>query len=215
MISRRSSGSMRADSAVEPTRSENITVTWRRSARSSTTVSAFGAAVTEAFTLSSTRRAAIASRILRRCPTIPTPKSFRSSAVRFGRTVQSISFSRNAASYRSRPRLRSQAPISICGPRCRPAGHDWPTQSRCLQMQLKSRFGVNEIFLQGPVGRGSQAEVDRLSDQSVLTSKVDTTQRHRGVAAGSLHLPYRRLRRIHETDGHRALAEKADHRLFL
>src|SRR5262249_32614758 len=35
MTSRRSSGSMRADSAVEPTKSENITVTWRRSARSS------------------------------------------------------------------------------------------------------------------------------------------------------------------------------------
>ena len=33
--SRRSSGSMRAESAVEPTKSENITVTWRRSARSS------------------------------------------------------------------------------------------------------------------------------------------------------------------------------------
>ena len=32
MISRRSSGSIRAESAVEPTRSENITVTWRRSA---------------------------------------------------------------------------------------------------------------------------------------------------------------------------------------
>ena len=32
MTSRRSSGSMRAASAVEPTRSENITVTWRRSA---------------------------------------------------------------------------------------------------------------------------------------------------------------------------------------
>ena len=32
MISRRSSGSKRADSAVEPTKSENITVTWRRSA---------------------------------------------------------------------------------------------------------------------------------------------------------------------------------------
>ena len=32
MISRRSSGSMRAESAVEPTKSENITVTWRRSA---------------------------------------------------------------------------------------------------------------------------------------------------------------------------------------
>src|SRR6516225_4621762 len=35
MTSRRSSGSMRADSAFEPTKSENITVTWRRSARSS------------------------------------------------------------------------------------------------------------------------------------------------------------------------------------
>src|SRR6516225_7672021 len=35
MTSRRSSGSMRADNAVDPTKSENITVTWRRSARSS------------------------------------------------------------------------------------------------------------------------------------------------------------------------------------
>ena len=34
MTSRKSSGSMRAESAVEPTRSENITVTWRRSAAS-------------------------------------------------------------------------------------------------------------------------------------------------------------------------------------
>src|SRR6516225_7096481 len=32
MTSRRSSGSMRADNAVDPTRSENRTVTWRRSA---------------------------------------------------------------------------------------------------------------------------------------------------------------------------------------
>src|SRR5262249_25434217 len=34
MTSRRSSGSMRVESAVEPTKSENITVTWRRSAAS-------------------------------------------------------------------------------------------------------------------------------------------------------------------------------------
>jgi hypothetical protein len=38
----------------------------------------------------------MASKILRRCPTIETPRSFRSSAVRLGRTVSSISFSRNA-----------------------------------------------------------------------------------------------------------------------
>jgi hypothetical protein len=53
-------------------------------------------------------------------------RSFRSSAVRLGRTVSSISFSRNAASYRLRPRLRSQAPISIRSPKCRPGAHDWP-----------------------------------------------------------------------------------------
>jgi hypothetical protein len=47
MTSRRSSGSIRAESAVDPTRSENITVTWRRSAVSrafgSFALSVFGA----------------------------------------------------------------------------------------------------------------------------------------------------------------------------
>ena len=47
MTSRRSSGSMRAESAVEPTRSENITVTWRRSAVSCG--AADGAVATAAF----------------------------------------------------------------------------------------------------------------------------------------------------------------------
>ena len=42
---RRSSGSMRAESAVEPTRSENITVSWRRSALSCGFGSAGAAAV--------------------------------------------------------------------------------------------------------------------------------------------------------------------------
>ena len=32
MTSRKSSGSIRDDSAVDPTRSQNITVSWRRSA---------------------------------------------------------------------------------------------------------------------------------------------------------------------------------------
>jgi hypothetical protein len=42
----------------------------------------------------STRRAAIASSSLRRCPSAVTPSSFRSSAVKPGRTDSSISFSR-------------------------------------------------------------------------------------------------------------------------
>ena len=61
---------MRADSAVEPTKSENITVTWRRSARSSgEALGALDAVVTPAeggLPVVSARRAAIASRSVRR-----------------------------------------------------------------------------------------------------------------------------------------------------
>jgi hypothetical protein len=57
-----------------------------------------------------------AVRMITRCPTIPTPRSFKSSAVKLGKTEASISFSRNAASYRSRPRLRSQPERSIYCP---------------------------------------------------------------------------------------------------
>ena len=114
MTSRRSSGSMPAESAAEPTRSENITVTCRRSA-----VSLAVSSIAEkepgdvAFTPASARRAAMALSSLRRCPTASTPNSFKSSAVKLGRTESSIAFLRNAASYCSRPRLRSQTPRSI------------------------------------------------------------------------------------------------------
>ena len=53
---------------------------------------------------------------LHRCPTAATPSSFRVSCVRLGRTVSSISFSRNAASYFPRPRLRSQTTMSMTAP---------------------------------------------------------------------------------------------------
>ena len=83
MTSRRSSGSMRAESAVEPTRSENITVTWRRSARSSGealgALDVVAASTEGALPLASVRRAAMASSSLRRCPSDVTPSSFRSS----------------------------------------------------------------------------------------------------------------------------------------
>ena len=58
----------------------------------------------------------MASSSFRRCPTGPTPSSFRSSGVRLGRTVSLISFSRNAASYFPRPRLRSQTTMSMTAP---------------------------------------------------------------------------------------------------
>jgi SAM domain (Sterile alpha motif) len=54
------SGSIRAESAVEPTRSENITVTWRRSAMSRETVGA--SAASPAFGVSFDGSSAIARR---------------------------------------------------------------------------------------------------------------------------------------------------------
>ena len=70
---------MRADNAVEPTKSENITVTWRRSARSlGGTLGAVDVVATSAeddLARASVRRAAMASNNLRRCPSAATPSS--------------------------------------------------------------------------------------------------------------------------------------------
>ena len=92
-------------------------MTWRRSAVSrggASTVAGPGAAAGVAF--ASPRSAAMASRSLRRCPRAATPSSFKSSAVKFGRTASSISFSRKTFSYCPRPRLRSQTTTSIMTP---------------------------------------------------------------------------------------------------
>src|SRR5262249_34877432 len=108
---------MRADRAVEPTRSENITVTWRRSARSSGCVlgalDVVAASMERVLPRASLRRAAMASSSFTRWPKDATPSSLRSSAVRFGRTVSSMSFSRKTASYLPRPKLRSQTTMSM------------------------------------------------------------------------------------------------------
>src|SRR5271167_4676773 len=105
MISRRSSGSNRVESAVEPTRSQNITVSCRRSAVWATAAGT-GAAST------SLRNAAIAASSFRRWPTRLTPRSLRSSAVSSGNTAASIALPRKASSYCCMPRLWSQAAMS-------------------------------------------------------------------------------------------------------
>ena len=113
-----SSGSSRADSAVEPTRSQNMTVSWRRSAES-----ALAGAADGAFS------ASIADINLRRCPTAATPRSLRSSSVSFGSTSPPIALSRNAASYCPRPSSCSHLPTSIRASDLRP--HDGLTRPRC------------------------------------------------------------------------------------
>jgi hypothetical protein len=105
-------GSKRIDSGVDPTRSQNITVSWRRSA-SAGAVPPLGAMDGVGSGGAAARRAAIASSSRRRSPTKVTPRSFRSSAVRLGSTSASILFSRKACSYCSSRRLRSHSATFI------------------------------------------------------------------------------------------------------
>ena len=113
MTSRRSSGSMRAESAVEPTRSENITVTWRRSAvvRLRLPINA-GCGETGAAPASS----AIASSSFLRWPNDTTPMSLRSSLVSRLSSSMSMSLARNISAYWERPIPRSQPSISKFSP---------------------------------------------------------------------------------------------------
>ena len=112
MTSRRSSGSMRADSAVEPTKSENITVTWRRSAASRALGSIAGCGDTGKAPASS----AIASSSFLRWPNDTTPMSLRSSLVSRPSSSMSMSLARNISAYWARPILRSQPSMSKFSP---------------------------------------------------------------------------------------------------
>ena len=112
-ILRMSSGSSLADMAVEPTRSQKITVSWRRSAASAAGGGTDGLASPNAFSAPS--RLAIALRMRLRGPS-GRPIFSRSVSVKSGKTSASISLSRNAASYRSNPSPRSQAAMSILAP---------------------------------------------------------------------------------------------------
>src|SRR4029077_13106000 len=101
MTSRRSSGSMRAESAVEPTKSENITVTWRRSASRGLSADAPTVGVP---------RLATASRNFLRAPR-GRPSSLRSASVNFGNKDQSISLSAKTVWYFASPIAPSHSAI--------------------------------------------------------------------------------------------------------
>src|SRR5271166_2467236 len=110
MTSRMSSGSSRFERAVEPTRSQNITVNCRRSAASVDEGLEEGLGGFGAVFLAQTLAIALSRRL--RSPRV-TPSFSRSSPVRSGRMSGPIELSRNAASYRLRPRPRSQTPMSM------------------------------------------------------------------------------------------------------
>ena len=122
-ISRTSSGSSREASAVEPTKSQNITVTCRRSASG---LAADPASWSAASTAGMDFRAAIAADNRRRSPTRMTPRSLRSSAVRLGSRSAPILFSRNAGSYCSSPSFRNHSTTSMAASRHHHGGRNWP-----------------------------------------------------------------------------------------
>ena len=93
-----SSGSRRADRAVDPTRSQNITVRWRRSPSSRGTGSIAGRSGTKEAGSSS----AMARSNLRRCPR-RTPRSLRSCSVRSRTTERSTALSAKRWAYYPSP----------------------------------------------------------------------------------------------------------------
>src|SRR5271166_5388298 len=105
-----SSGSSRFERAVEPTRSQNITVNCRRSAASVDEGLDEGPGGFGAVSVAQTLAIALSSRL--RSPRVMLSFS-RSSLVRSGRMSAPIELSRDAASYCPRPRLRSQTPMSL------------------------------------------------------------------------------------------------------
>src|SRR5262245_66578492 len=101
----------------------------------------------------------------RRCPTDPTPSAFKSSADKLGRTVSSISLSRNAASYCSKPSLRSQSPTSMAAAPVRLTPHDPSGETACLECRFfDDRFGsFADILLErAVVGFDSNSRLARL-----------------------------------------------------
>src|SRR5262252_1164607 len=115
MTSRRSSGSIRAESAVEPTRSENITVTWRRSAVSWVFGSVTATGIEEGASGAAVR-AAIAFSSFLRWPSDATPMSLRSSFVSRPSSSPSMSLARKISAYWARPIPRSQPSMSKFSP---------------------------------------------------------------------------------------------------
>jgi hypothetical protein len=136
------------ESAVEPTRSVNITVSWRRSASSRrVSLDSMGAegAVTAIETLPRSR---IARSILRRSPS-KTPSFSRSWSVRSGRTLRSTRFSTNRWAYSDMPSFLSQSAIcciAVTQFRSRPVWL-WTTATESLHQKRlrKNVFRIRAI----------------------------------------------------------------------
>jgi len=154
-----SSGSSREASAVEPTRSQNMTVTCRRSA--SGLAADLLASWAAASTAGTDCKAAIAADNRRRSPTNLTPRSFRSSAVRLGSRSAPILFARNAGSYCSSPSFRSHSATSMAASRHhgREAMGPPPRRLSSLPLCPHPGFGPRVFNRSGSSASGDRGEL--------------------------------------------------------
>jgi hypothetical protein len=132
--SRICSGSSDRDKLVNPQRSANRIVTWRRSQLAWSTR-------LEGFLVDADRSSSIASNSLLRCPNELTPSSLRSASVKAGITSKSMLFSTNAGTYWANPRFRSHCSTPMRNRNLAPLG-----SSRVLPINDNSKdargFGV-------------------------------------------------------------------------
>jgi hypothetical protein len=133
---------MRAERAVDPTKSENITVTWRRSAVS---LAASSGAVDGDVWRSATDAigdapcSRIARNIFRRCPS-ETPSRSKSWSVSSLRTSMSMSFSAKRCAYSDMPSFSSQSAI-----RCT-AAHPLPNLPRRYPIEQLQAISVEAFW---------------------------------------------------------------------
>ena len=119
----------------------------------------------------------MASSNLRRWPSEATPSSFRSSAVRFGRTVSSMSLSRKTASYSSKAKApQPNSDFHEAAPQSRVAADHPLWRNKCLggSAQSISKKFLEPLWRQGRVAR-------RILDSNVTVgSKIGIGQLTRG-----------------------------------
>src|SRR4029077_22064 len=165
--SRRSSGSRRAESAVEPTRSENMTVTWRRSAVSW----GFGAAKTGSWADGAVPPSSrIARRILRRSPRA-TPIFSKSRSVNSGRTETSMRFSAKRWAYSDMPSFSSQSARSCIAPH--PQRRSLGTTIPDRRTDENRQLSLGHAHLEGSTiwSRGGENVVGRYGSADALEFK--------------------------------------------
>ena len=138
-MTRNSSGSSCCESSVEPARSQNMTVSWRRSALPEPASCCLGIDDPKSPFVCNWEMAACSFRLAPR----ERPIATRSSSLRSGSTLKSISLSTKASTYLPRPMLSSHVFSRSCKVECRRQKNKHTRKD--LDSQGACRHGYPEI----------------------------------------------------------------------